>query len=83
MTGGRVGTTAPEVAAWPPHGAEVRPWSSTSRGPREDRMLREITVSLPPRIAGLAYVPSAEEAADIERAAVDITRLDAVHGPVL
>ncbi|MEK8229027.1 hypothetical protein NKG05_28330 [Oerskovia sp. M15] len=46
-------------------------------------MLREITVSLPPLIAGVAYVPTAEDAARIERAAIDITRLDAVHGPVL
>lgn len=77
------GRAAPAGVTWPPHGAEVRPWASASRGPREDRMLRQITVSLPPLIADLAYVPSAEEAADIERAAVDITRLDAVHGPVL
>jgi Fic family protein len=68
---------------WPRHGAEARPWSSATRGPREDRLFREVTVSLPPLIADVAYVPTAEEAADIERAAVDITRLDAVHGPVL
>lgn len=83
MTDAATASSTTDEPDWPRHTSEARPWRSMTRGPREDRMLREVTVSLPPLIAEVAYVPTAEDAAHIERAAVDITRLDAVHGPVL
>lgn len=63
---------------WPAHTTRVVPWTSTSRrGTREDRMLTEVTVSIPPRIADLDVPVIAErdlararyEAADLERVA--------------
>jgi Fic family protein len=69
---------------WPAHGSEMRPWRSTSRpGRRDDRLFTEVEVELPPRIARLDYTPTAAEARAIEAAAVEITRLDAIHGPLL
>jgi len=43
---------------WPAHGSRTVPWRQSGRhGSRADRMLREITVSLPPMIARLDYRP--------------------------
>ncbi|GAA1057570.1 Fic family protein [Agromyces luteolus] len=43
---------------WPVHGSRTVPWQQSGRhGTRADRMLREITVSLPPMIARLDYRP--------------------------
>ncbi|KQR27009.1 Fic family protein [Curtobacterium sp. Leaf154] len=63
---------------WPTHTTRVVPWTSTSRrGAREDRMLTEVAVSIPPMIAS-AHVPviadrdlarARYEAADLERVA--------------
>ncbi|PZF55279.1 Fic family protein [Curtobacterium sp. MCSS17_008] len=63
---------------WPAHAQRTLPWESTSRrGTREDRMLSEVTASIPPRIADLDVPVIAErdlararyEAADLERVA--------------
>lgn len=69
-----------EVIDWPAHGHEVRPWHSTVRGPRDDRMFREVVTSLPPMIENLTYSPPASVQALMERATVDIATLDARHG---
>lgn len=69
-----------EVIDWPVHGHEVRPWHSTVRGPRDDRMFREVVTSLPPMIENLTYSPPASVQALMERATVDIATLDATHG---
>lgn len=66
---------------WPVHSQVERPWRSQTRGPREDRLVSRVTASVPPLVAVQAYRPTAREAALVERAAVEITRLDAVHGP--
>jgi Fic family protein len=43
---------------WPAHSTDVVPWQQIGRhGSREDRMLREITVSRPPLIGDLSYEP--------------------------
>jgi Fic family protein len=73
------------MTAWPEPATRVVPWqSSTRRGNRDDRMLSEIVVSLPPGIAELTppSVPERDlararwEAQDLERVA------DGVLGPL-
>jgi Fic family protein len=68
---------------WPVHTARVVPWVSTSRrGTRDDRTLTEVTVSIPPMIAGASVPVVAErdlarasyEAADLERVADGVLR---------
>ncbi|QWT22812.1 Fic family protein [Subtercola sp. PAMC28395] len=62
---------------WPAHTSRVVPWQSQSRrGTREDRMLREITVSLPPLIAERSYVTPSSLVRETEDAVRDITTLD-------
>ena len=66
------------MSEWPKHTAHTVPWTSTGRrGPRDDRTLSSVTVSLPPEIADLTP-PSASgrdlararwEARDLERVA--------------
>ena len=65
-------TTYPTADAdWPAHGRESTPWRQTGRhGSRDDRMLREIIVTLPPRIADLGYLPDR----DLTTAIAGITR---------
>ncbi len=65
---------------WPAHGRETRPWPPTVRGPRADRMVTEVEVSMPPMIATLDLVVSGEVLAAVESAIVAITSLDARHG---
>jgi Fic family protein len=50
------------TGVWPPHNSEPRAWRQTARaGSREDRMLSEVVVSLPPLIAELHYdLPAAQ-----------------------
>jgi Fic family protein len=62
---------------WPPHEYEVRPWQQTHRGgSKEDRMLREVTTSIPPKIAD--QTPNADPAfaSSLESAMREITALD-------
>ncbi len=67
-------TPAPQ---WPMHGAEVRPWQQQQRGgTREDRMLTEVTVSIPPRIAGLDALPSRDTIVLAEHALQAVARAD-------
>ena len=68
-------------ATWPNHDRATVPWSQTARaGTRDDRTLREITVSLPPKIAGRTVDLSSDLAAEVEEAMRAITTLDATHG---
>jgi Fic family protein len=69
------------MLAIPPHTHATEPWRQNARGgTREDRMLREITVSLPPRIADLSVsVPSAL-AVEMDAALREIVALDETHG---
>ncbi len=47
---------AEEPLDWQPHRYETRPWRQrVRRGPRADKLMREITVTLPPMIADLDY----------------------------
>jgi len=63
--------------AWPAHGYETRPWRQRQRGgTREDRMLREVTVALPPRVAERGLVLDGTLTADLESATLEITALD-------
>lgn len=68
---------------WPVHGSAPRPWRSTVRGPREDRQLTEIQVSLPPYIAELDAAMPGPVLAAAEAAVVSIATLDARFGDQL
>ncbi|MQY19768.1 hypothetical protein NRB20_28630 [Nocardia sp. RB20] len=69
---------------WPAHARERRAWQQTHRGgTRDDRMLREIEVSLPPRIAGRAVDIDAALSTELEAAVREIAVLDAAHGDQL
>ena len=69
---------------WEPHTTEVRPWRQrAARGPRPDRQVREITVSLPPMIRGLDHRPDRALAAMTTASAGDLGHLDLVHGRTL
>lgn len=67
--------------AWPAHRTEVRPWQQTVRGgTKDDRMLRDVTVWLPPQIADRdLFIPS-ELASRIEDCLREIAALDSSHG---
>lgn len=79
-TASGLGTTT----AWPPHVSETRPWQQrVAQGPRADRRVREITVQLPPMIAGLSYLPERPLLAAATAAAGDLSHLDLVHGRTL
>ncbi len=73
-------TPLSDEADWPVHGHEVRPWKSSVRGPKEDRMLTEVTVSLPPHILTLDLPLPGDVLAAVERATVAIATLDAMYG---
>ena len=69
---------------FPRHQHEPRPWRQGARaGTRADRMLTEITVSLPPRIAGLRLPLAPELSSTIEEAVREIAALDSGHGDSL
>ena len=70
--------------AWPAHGREVRLWRQTVRGgTREDRMLSEVTVWLPPAIAERELLVPSALAAEVEESLREIVALDASHGAEL
>jgi Fic family protein len=70
--------TAPD---WPAHTREAVPWRQANRaGGKADRMLAEVTVAIPPEIAGLAYSPTAGTAEAIAEAAAEVTRTDSGVG---
>lgn len=63
------------------HDEQVVPWRQLQRGgSREDRMLSEITVSLPPKISDYAPEVPPFVATQADKALTAITRLDALHG---
>lgn len=67
-----------------PHTYEVRPWRQrVPRGPRVDKLTREITVSLPPMIRDLDYPMDRSLAAMTATSAGSLTTLDMVHGRTL
>lgn len=69
---------------WPACEREVHPWSQSTRGgAREDRMLREITVVIPPFIADRLVPIDASLATQMELATREIAALDASHGGTL
>lgn len=69
---------------WPSHSSATIPWKSGSgRGPREDRMLSEVTVSLPPKIAYLDYSPPRTLAPLLDAADRAVVALDAGAGTQL
>lgn len=69
---------------WPPHACEVRPWQQrVAQGPREARRLREVTVSLPPKIRDLTFTADRSLAAMANASAGDLSNLDLVHGRTL
>ncbi len=73
--------SASATVTWPRHRHEAQAWQQASRGgAKEDRMLRRITVSLPPMIANQDLTLDSELAADVESAMREISRLDATHG---
>lgn len=66
---------------WEPHARVVVPWQQTvARGPRADRLLREIEVRVPPRIAPLAYGADRPLAASMQNALSGLRQLDGSHG---
>lgn len=63
------------------HEKRIVPWQQAQKGgTREDRMVREVSVSLPPRLS--RYVPELPQAVTTlaEAALSAITRLDSTHG---
>jgi Fic family protein len=79
-----MGLVTTPAADWPAHGAETRPWSQTvRRGPSADRRLSEVTVALPPLIAGLTYSPEPALLRMLEAVSGGLTHLDMVHGRTL
>lgn len=69
------------AVSWPRHRHEGRSWQQAGRsGAKEDRMLRKITVSLPPMIADQDLTLDAELASDVESAMREISKLDATQG---
>ncbi|MBG6097516.1 Fic family protein [Nocardioides luteus] len=66
---------------WPPHTYMTRPYRQRiPRGPRADRLLREVTVALPPHIADLDLVLERPVAAMTTASAGALRHLDLVHG---
>jgi len=69
---------------WAPHSHERRPYQQrVARGPRADRLLREITVALPPLIRDRDYPIDRPLAAMTTASAGDLGHLDLVHGRTL
>ncbi|GAA4802611.1 Fic family protein [Nocardioides caeni] len=74
----------PVANDWPAHTFDVRPWRQSSpRGPRVDRLRREVTVALPPLIAELDYPMDRSLGAMVAACAGDLGHLDLVHGRTL
>lgn len=66
---------------WPAHTSEVRPWKQAARqGPREDRMVTEVTVSLPPLIAEIGHNIPGHLWPGIDQATAAVGAVDAHEG---
>ncbi|MGB0098849.1 MAG: Fic family protein [Nocardioides sp.] len=69
---------------WVPHRTQTQPWRQrTVRGPRADRLLREVSVSLPPMIADLDLPMERSLATMASASAGTLSHLDLVHGRTL
>lgn len=69
------------LVAFEAHERAAEPWRQTIRGgTREDRMLREVTVWLPPKIADAKPSMPSVVAADMDAALREIAALDETHG---
>lgn len=69
------------TGGWPPHRTEVRPWRQAQRGgTREDRMLSQVAVAIPPLIAEQAALPAAAALAAAEQAVNAIAHADSAAG---
>jgi Fic family protein len=65
----------------PPHMSETRAWRQAHRGGTiEDRKLREVTVSLPPKIARSDMILSAATTSAMEASLREVSALDTSHG---
>ncbi len=65
----------------PAHERLVEPWQQSIRGgTREDRMLTEVTVWMPPRIAELDVAVPSSIGAEMDAALREIAALDETHG---
>lgn len=70
--------------AWPPHECRTVSWQASGRrGSRADRELREIEVSVPPAVAGLAVPVPTDLLVELDEATASIVRLDAANADVL
>jgi Fic family protein len=66
---------------FPPHSHDVVPWRQAARGgTKADRMLSEITVAIPPRIADIDYAPTTDAHTAMLDAEQEIIRTDAGAG---
>ncbi len=69
---------------WPACGRKTQAWRQATRGgTRDDRMLQEITVAIPPFIADRLVPIDAELATDMELAMREIAALDTATGGML
>lgn len=70
------------MSIWPKHASRTVPWASTARrGTRDDRMLTEVAVSVPPMIAALTPLGAPER--DLARARYEAGDLERVAGTML
>ncbi|RKR75937.1 Fic family protein [Frondihabitans australicus] len=70
------------MSVWPAHDTRVVPWTSLGRrGTRDDRMLTEVAVSVPPAIAHLT--PPAGLETELRRATIEALDLETVAGGLL
>jgi Fic family protein len=65
---------------WPAHDVAERPWRSSVRGPRADRLVTSVRVALPPLIARVGWTADAGTGALLERSANALRALDVHHG---
>ncbi|NII40342.1 Fic family protein [Curtobacterium flaccumfaciens] len=61
---------------WPAHRTTTRPWRSSGRPPRADRMVRSVRCSLPPRIAHRSWTAPPRTAHLVARASERLRDLD-------
>ncbi|PZF09387.1 Fic family protein [Curtobacterium sp. MCPF17_011] len=65
---------------WPAHRTATRPWRSSGRPPRADRMVRSVRCSLPPRIAHRTWTAPPSTADFVSRVTERLTELDRRRG---
>jgi Fic family protein len=67
--------------SWPSHATAVVPWRQKMRGgSREDRMLADVEVRLPPHIAAAQVAVPAAIVTEMEAAIREVSALDTAHG---